>query len=144
MPTGLNAPEGSEWRYEEVKTDRGTKSLGNDNPILVWTDLDKAREFYGDDKLLSVLDGTSLRVSFQNIIRRGRADEKKTTDDIAKSQVEFRPGTRVVGESTPKSRVARAAGALAESGTVSEDQIMKLLEAIKSGKVKGDEIDALV
>jgi len=142
MPTTKAAPEGARWAYEEVKTDKGTKSLGNDNPILVWEDLDKARAYYGDEKVLGVLDGTSLRVSFQNIIRRGRAGDK-SVDDIAQAQLDFKPGTRQVGESTPASRVARAAKAAVADGGANEDQVMKLLEALKSGKLSGADIDAL-
>jgi len=143
MTTTLAAPEGAHWSYEEVKTDKGTKSLGNDNPLLVWDDLEKMRAHYGDEAVLSIADGTSLRVSFQNIIRRGRAGDK-TPDDIAKAQLEFKPGKRVVGESTPASRVARQAKAVAESGQVSEDNLSKLLEAIKSGKLSNEEIGQLV
>lgn len=143
MPTTVQAPEGAEWAYEELKTDKGTKSLGSDNPILVWKDLEKMREFYGDEGVLAIADGTSLRVSFQNIGRRMRSNEKNTIDDIAKAQVEFRPGKRVVGESTPASRSARAAKQAVESGAIAEDDLAKLLEAVKSGKLKADDITAL-
>lgn len=138
----LQAPDGAHWEFEEVKTEKGTKSLGKENPILVWDDLDKARAHYTDEGLRSIMDGTSLRVSFQNIIRRGRASNK-SFDDIAKLQIDFRPGKRVVGESTPASRVARQAKAAAEAGTVSEDNMSKLLELIKSGKLGDAEIAAL-
>ncbi len=142
MSTTKVAPEGSHWVYEEVKTDKGTKSLGNENPLLVWDDLDKARAHYGDEKILGVLDGTSLRVSFQNIIRRGRAGDK-SVDDIAQAQLDFKPGTRTVGESTPASRVARAAKAAVGEGGATEDQVLKMLELLKSGKLKPEELDAL-
>lgn len=141
MSTTVAAPEGSHWAYEEVKTNKGTESLGTENPILVWDDLDKARAVYGDEGITAVLDGTSLRVSFQNIVRRGTAS-KKTTDEIAELQVKFRPGKRVVGESTPASRVARAAKAAVTEG-VNEDAVLKMLELIKSGKLTEEDMLAL-
>ena len=141
MSTSVQAPDGAHWAYEEVKTNKGTESLGSDNPILVWDNLDKARETYGDEGITSVLDGTSLRVSFQNIIRRGKA-AKKTVDEIADLQVKFRPGKRVVGESTPASRVARAAKAAVGEG-VNEDAVLKMLELIKSGKLDNETMEAL-
>lgn len=154
MATSLAAPEGAHWSYEEVKTDKGSKSLGKENPLLVWDDEDKAREFYGAPGILAILDGTSLRVSFQNIVRRHAAaaaakaaegkDVGNPQDDMAKAQLEFRPGKRVVGESTPASRVARAAKAATEAGNVSEDNLSKLLEAIKSGKLTDADVGALV
>jgi hypothetical protein len=154
MSTTVAAPEGSHWSNEEVKTDKGTKSLGKENPLLVWDDLDKAREFYGDEGLKAILDGTSLRVSFQNIVRRhaasaaAKAAEGKpienVTDEMAKAQIEFRPGKRVVGESTPASRSARLAKAAVEAGNVTEDSLTKLLEAVKSGKLTDADIGALV
>lgn len=142
MPTAVAAPEGSHWAYEEVKTNKGTESLGKENPILVWDDLDKARTVYGDDGITSILDGTSLRVSFQNIVRRGTA-AKKSVDEIAELQVKFRPGKRVVGESTPASRVARAAKAVVGEDAGMEDRILKLLDLAKSGKLTDDVLEAI-
>jgi hypothetical protein len=139
----LTAPEGAHWSYEEVKTDKGTRSLGTNFPLLVWDNLDKMREKYGDDGVLAVADGTSLRVSFQNIVRRA-ASANKTFDEMAKTQIEFKPGKRVVGESTPASRVARTAKAAVEAGGVSEDNLTKLLEAIKGGKFSDEDIKSLV
>lgn len=141
MPTQVAAPEGASWKYEEVKTNKGTESLGSDNPILVWEDMTKAQEFYGEEGILAVMDGTSLRVSFQNITRRGKAG-KKSIDDIAEAQVKFRPGKRVVGESTPATRSARAAKQAAEAG-VSEDLIAKVLELAKAGKLTNEMAEEL-
>lgn len=137
------APEGAHWGFEEVKTEKGTKSLGAENPILIWDDLEKMRAYYGDAGLLAVADGTSLRVSFQNIIRRQRAADK-TLDDIAKAQLEFKPGKRTVGESTPASRSARAAKNAVESGAIGEDTMSKFLEALKSGKLKEADVASLI
>lgn len=142
MPTTIEAPAGAHWSYEEVKTEKGTKSLGNDNPLLVFDSVEGLKEKYGDEGLLAIADGTSLRVSFQNIIRRMKV-AGKSPDEMAKAQLEFKPGKRTVGESTPASRSARVAKAAVESGAVNEDQLTKLLEAIKSGKLKPEEVDAL-
>lgn len=140
----LAAPEGAHWSFEEVKTDKGTKSLGKENPLLVWDDLDKARAHYTDEGIRSVLDGTSLRVSFQNIVRRAIAGGKMTLDQIAQAQIDFKPGKRVVGESTPASRSARAAKAAVESGAIQEDTLAAFLEAVKSGKMSNDDLKALI
>ena len=154
MTLSIAAPEGSHWSFEEVKTDKGTKSLGKENPLLVWDDLDKGREFYGDEGIRAIMDGTSLRVSFQNIVRRHAAsaaakvaegkDPGNVQDEMAKAQIEFRPGKRVVGESTPASRAARAAKGAVEAGNITEDNLTKLLEAIKSGKLTDADVGALV
>ena len=55
----LPAPDGAEFEMEEVKTARGTKSLG-EVPILTWKSLERAREYFGDEGILDILDGTSL------------------------------------------------------------------------------------
>lgn len=132
------APEGARWSFEEVKAERGAKSLG-EVPLLVWESLDAARATYGDEGLVNILDGTSLRVSFQSIARRG-VIQNKTFDEIAKAQVEFRPGKRAVGQSTPVSRAASAARKVAEK--VGGDQTAALLERI--GTLSPDDLAALM
>ena len=92
------APEGAEWSWEEVKTKRGTESLGL-VPILVWRDHDRMVEHYGIPALLDMADGTSLRVSFQSIARR-HVQAGKSLDDAAKAMIEFKPGKRGPSEST--------------------------------------------
>src|SRR4051812_26193624 len=72
------APEGFHFEYEEVKTDRGQKSLGN-VPILVADSVEAAIALFGEEGVKNILDGTSLRVSYQGIARRMRAAGK--TDD---------------------------------------------------------------
>jgi len=136
----VKAPEGARFDFEEVKTAGGTKSLG-DKPMLVWFDIDKARAYYGDEGLCRILDGTSLRVSFQNIARRYTI-AAKSDDDIAKAQIEFRPGKRVIGESTPKSRVQRLVGQAVEKGA-DPDAIEKLLAKVLSGQLSNDDIAAM-
>jgi len=132
------APEGAHFEFEEVKTDKGTKSLG-EVPILVWDKATSAIEFYGEDAIRDVLDGTSLRVSFQSIARRYKG-AGKSDDDIAKAMIEFRPGKRAVGASTPASRSARAAKAAVEKGAVNEEQLSALLEKIAKGEISMDQL----
>ena len=130
----VEAPAGSHWEFEEVKTKHGKDTLGP-RPILVWDSVDGARAYYGEEGILRILDGTSARVSMQSIARR-MAIAGKSDDEIAKAQVEFRPGTRVVGESTPVSRAARAARSAAEKlGGESGDAIAKFLEKVAAGDI---------
>lgn len=130
----IEAPAGAEFDLEEVKTARGTKSLG-EVPLLVWKDLEKAREYYGDEGLCDVLDGTSLRVSFQNIARRYAASGK-SMDEIATAQINFRPGKRAVGSSTPVSRAGNAARKAAESiGVEKAEGLTKLMEQVARGEI---------
>jgi hypothetical protein len=135
----VQAPNGAHFEFETVKTAKGTKDLGQ-APILKWDSLAAATEHYGEENILNVLDGTSLRVSFQGIARRGRIAQK-SDDDIAKTQVEFKPGTRVVGQPTPVSRAKRAAGAAAEK--VDGDMLAKLLEDIANGRISAEDLQAL-
>jgi hypothetical protein len=127
----LQAPDGAEFEFEEVKTNRGQRSLGN-VPILCWRDLDKAVAFYGEQGVINSLDGTSLRVSFQGIARRMRI-AGKSDDEIAKSQIDFRPGARQGGVSTPVSKAASAARRAANkySGT----GIAEFLEKLARGEI---------
>ena len=98
MGLTVTAPTGAEFVFDEVKTERGTKSLG-EVPILVWRNVAAALTHYGEEGIGDILDGTSLRVSFQNIARRFKA-AGKTDDEIAAAQVAFKPGKRS-GVSTP-------------------------------------------
>lgn len=126
------APAGFRFDFEEVKTERGTKSLGQ-VPILVCEDVEAALEKYGAQGVVNVLDGTSLRVSFQGIARRMKA-AGKTDDEIAEAQLKFVPGNRQVGESTPASRSKRIAGEAA--GKLSDPSILEaFLAKVKSGEI---------
>lgn len=139
MPLTVTAPEGSHFEYEEVKTARGTKSLG-EVPILVWDRLDAAQGTYGEEGLRNVLDGTSLRVSFQGIARRMRA-AGKSDDEIATAQIAFRPGTRQVGVSTPVSRARSAAGRAAEAvGAENAEAIAAFLDRVAKGEITAEDI----
>lgn len=141
----VQAPDGAHFEMEEVKTAKGAMSLG-EVPILVWDNLDKLIAHVGSEGILNMADGTSLRVSYQSIARRGRGVKDKegkvqTDDQIAQAQVDFKPGKRQGGVSTPQSRAKRAAGAAAEK--VDGDVVAKLLEAIASGKLKAEDVEAL-
>lgn len=139
--TAVTAPAGAHWEYEEVKTAKGTQSLG-EVPILVWDSLDSMVSFYNEEGVLAVADGTSLRVSFQNIARRFKA-ANKTDDEIATAQVAFRPGKRAVGQSTPGSRAARQAKAAVEK-TGNSEAIEKLLAKIANGELSEADLESLV
>lgn len=128
----VQAPDGSHFESEEVKTAAGSQSLG-EVPLLVWDTLEGVIAHYGEEGVLNALDGTSLRVSYQGIARR-MAIAKKTPDEIAKALVDFRPGRRTVGASTPATRVAKAAKNAVEKGA-NADQVSRLLELAAEGKI---------
>lgn len=139
----VEAPAGSHFEFEEVKTKHGKDTLGP-RPILVWDTLAGAQACFGEEGLLRTLDGTSPRVSYQSIARR-MAIAGKTDDEIAKAQVDFRPGARVVGESTPVSRAARAArGAAEKLGGESGDAIAAFLEKVARGEIDMARVEELV
>lgn len=144
MGLTVQAPTGAHFDFEEVKTAKGTQSLG-DVPILVWDDLNAAVEFYGAEGVLNIMDGTSARVSFQSIARRikgaGKTPEGVSIDDaIAAKQLEFRPGKRQAGPVTPAGKAAKAAKAAVEK-TGNADAITQLLEKFASGELS--EADAM-
>jgi hypothetical protein len=139
----VQAPAGSHFEFREVKTAHGQTSLGQ-VPILVWDSLDGALAHYGEESILGVLDGTSLLVSYQGTARRMRA-AKKSDDEIAKAQVDFRPGTREVGVSTPKSRARNSAAKAAEAlGGEGGDTIAMFLDRITAGDITKEELAALL
>lgn len=138
----IAAPEGAHFEFDEVKTNRGEQSLG-EQPILVWDNLDAAAATYGTEGVLAILDGTSVRVSMQSIARRG-ALAKKSVDDIAKMQIDFRPGKRAVGKSTPESRAASAARKAASKLGGQSDSIASLLERIASGDITEEQLAGLL
>lgn len=134
------APAGFRFDSEEVKTERGTKSLGQ-VPILVCETVDAAIEKYGSQGVLDILDGTSLRVSYQGIARRMKA-AGKTDDEIAEAQLKFTPGKRAVGESTPASRSKRIAGEAA--GKLSNPEVLEaFLAKVRSGEIDEATLEGL-
>jgi hypothetical protein len=99
----VTAPDGAEFTWSEVKTNRGTQSLGQ-VPILRWTDPAKAQAFYGPESFLDALNDTGLRVPFQSIARRLRVSGKGDANAIAQEQIDYRPGSRQPSQSTGVSR----------------------------------------
>jgi hypothetical protein len=136
----VQAPAGAEFSWEEVKTKGGTETLG-EHPLLAWKSVDGMTAYYGEEGVLQMADGTSIRVSMQGISRRYAA-AGKTDDEIAAAQIAFKPGKRAVGASTPSSRAARQAKAAAE--VVNPGILEKLLADIASGKLSEDDVAALV
>ena len=139
MPLTVEAPEGAHFEFDEVKTAKGTQSLG-DVPILVWNNAQKMIEFYGEQGVLDMADGTSIRVSGQSIARRLKA-AGKSDDEIATKQLEFRPGKRTVGAATPATRAASSAKKASEK--VSGDVLAALLDKIANGDLSEADIAAL-
>lgn len=140
MTLTVSPPTGARFDSEEVKTAKGTQSLG-DVPILVWEDLNAASTHYGVAGIIDMLDGTSPRVSFQGIARRMKA-AGKTDDEIANAQIAFRPGKRTVGAETPKSKVRKAADAAAEK-VGNPDLISALMAKISSGEISAADLASL-
>ncbi len=135
----VQAPAGAHFEFRKVKTAHGTKDLG-EVPILVWDTVPGMVAHYGEEGVLGTEDGTSLLVSFQGIGRRMR-QAGKSDDDIATAQVAFRPGTREVGVSTPKSRARNAAAKAAEKlGGTAGDTIASFLEKVASGEISEDDL----
>jgi hypothetical protein len=136
MPLTVQAPDGFHFEFEEVKTARGTKTLG-EVPILVCDSSSAAVATYGEEGVKNILDGTSLRVSMQSIARRMRL-QGKSEDEIATQQIAFRPGTRQVGQSTPVSRAARAAKQAAEK--VDGDALASFLDLVAKGAISSEDL----
>lgn len=132
MSLTVEAPAGSHWDWDEVKTAQGKESLG-DVPLLVWDTLEGAVAHYTEAGVLATFDGTSLRVSYQGIARRMKV-AGKSDDEIAKAIVDFKPGTRQTGVSTPASRARKAAASAVEAG-VDGDVLAQLLAKIASGEI---------
>lgn len=134
------APAGSHFEFEEVKTAKGAESLGH-VPILIWDDVTAAIGHYTEEGVRDVLDGTSLRVSFQNIARRYKV-AGKTDEEIATAMVAFKPGKRQGGASTPVSRAAKASKAAAEK-IGDGDLVTALLEKIAKGELSAEDLKSL-
>jgi|SRR6267154_623898 len=139
MTLTVKAPDGAHFDFEEVKTAKGTKSLGQ-VPILVWDKLEAVTAAFGEEGVVSSLDGTSPRVSYQGIARRMKL-QNKSDDEIATAQMEFRPGKRVVGAPTPVSRATRAARQAAEK--VDGDTLAAFLERVAKGEISPEDLAAL-
>jgi hypothetical protein len=140
--TPLEVPEGAHFEMEEVKTAKGEQTLG-EVPILVWDKVPSAVDYYTEEGVKNILDGTSLRVSFQNIARRLKIAGKSNTE-IQNAQISFKPGKRAGGVSTPVSRAARAARSAAEKVGDQADLVTQLLERIANGELSTEDLESIV
>lgn len=140
--TPLDVPNGAHFEMEEVKTAKGEQTLG-EVPILVWDSVPAATEYYTEEGVKNILDGTSLRVSFQNIARRLKIAGKSNVD-IQNAQISFKPGKRAGGVSTPVSRAARAARSAAEKVGDNADLVTQLLEKIANGELSSEDLESIV
>ena len=139
----VQPPEGAEFVWGEVKTNRGTESLGQ-VPILRWTSVTAAVQFYGEEPALNALNDTGLKVPFQSIARRGRASGKLDANGIAQEQIDYRPGSRAAAASTPASRAKSAAAKAAETlGENGADVLTTLLARIQRGEISADQLAQL-
>lgn len=137
------APTGSHWDWSEVKTARGTKSLGQ-IPILVWDDPQAALEFYGPEAFLSGFNNTGLRVPFQGIGRRGRAGGKMDANAIAQEQLEYKPGQTERAAPTATSRAKSAAARAAEQLGEGADLITTLLNKVANKEITEEQLSAIL
>lgn len=85
----ITPPEGSEFIPFKYRLEAGGAQI--DGFILRWYDAEKYVETMGDKELLAVLDGTSLRVTFRDILVRGHK-AKASADQIATAMIEKRNG----------------------------------------------------
>jgi hypothetical protein len=138
----VQAPDGAHWDWSEVKTARGTQSLG-EVPILAWDSLEKAQAFYGEESALAAFNNTGLRVPFQSIARRGRVSGKLDANGIAQEQLDYRPGQVERAQSTPASRAKSAAARAAETlGGESADVLAEFLNRFASGQLSIEQLRA--
>lgn len=135
-----NPPAGFTFDWDEVKGDHGQLSFGQ-RPLLTVEEsqagADALMAFYGPEGVGRIYNGTSGRVQFQGIARRitqkGKKegwDDDKINAEIAKAQLEYRPGKRQAGQSTAQSRAANAAKKAA--GKIGGDAIASMLEKVAS------------
>jgi hypothetical protein len=134
------APAGSRWAWDEVKTGHGKESLG-EAPLLEWESVEGIVGHYGVEGALAAINGTSLWVSYQGIARRMKI-AGKSDDEIAKAVLDFRPGKRAVGNPTPVSRAKNAAAAAAS--VANGDAIAAFLARVARGEVQIGEDGQLV
>lgn len=135
MSLTVTAPEGAHFALEELATKGGADKF-SDVPILVWDDFSAMVAHFTEEGVKNMADGTSLRVAYQSIARRGKL-KAAADDEIAKLQVAYQPGKRTGAPVTPQGRAAKAAKAL----DVNEaDEVTKLIENLKSGKLKLEDL----
>lgn len=135
-----NPPPGFYFDWDEVKGDHGQKSFGQ-RPLLSVHETPEGVQgmitFYGNEGVARIYNGTSGRVQAQGIARRVTLKGQKATppwsdeqinNEIAKAQLEYRPGKRQGGQSTAQSRAVNAAKKAA--GKISGDALAGLMEKI--------------
>lgn len=137
-------PAGASFEFEVVRSAKGNEEF-SDVPILVWgsskEDVDAAIAYYTPDGISNILNGTSLRVSFQGIARRYRLAGKSNAE-IAQAQIDFRPGHRS-GTATPESKAAKAARRASET-VENKGLVTDLLEKIASGELSEADLASLL
>lgn len=98
-------------------------------------------EFYGNEGICAIVNGTSLRTTFVGIARRLKA-AGKSDDEIADNQIKYRPGKRVTA-GTPQSRVRNASARAAEAlGPEYADRLASMLDRIARGEIAPEFISA--
>lgn len=127
----VTAPVGARFDIETVSTKGGTEKF--QAPILVWENTEAMVAHYSEQGILDMADGTSLRVAFQAAARRGYT-KNKSFDEIAQSQIAYKPGKRSGATSTPSNVTARKAKEAIEKNPEAASEVQKLLEGIASGK----------
>lgn len=134
------APTGSHFEIEEVATKGGAEKF--EAPILVWDTTDALVAHLGQQGVLDMADGTSLRVAYQAAARRGHT-KGKSFDEIAQAQIEYKPGKRSGASSTPQNKTARMAKELVDKNPEAADEVQKLLAGLASGKFSIDDLKAI-
>jgi hypothetical protein len=80
---------GIRWEMEEVSRRRGAndsdKSVIGKAPIAIVDDVDKFRASFGDEAILGIFNGTSIRVMCQDVGRRGL--ERGSSVDVMKTAI---------------------------------------------------------
>jgi hypothetical protein len=136
----VKAPDGAHFEIEEVATKGGTEKF--EAPILVWDTTPALVAHLGEEGVLAMADGTSLRVAYQAAARRGHT-KNKSFDEIAQAQVEYKPGKRSGASSTPQNKTARMAKEVVDKNPEAADEVQKLLAAIAAGKFSIDDLKAM-
>ncbi len=136
----IAAPAGSHFEIEEVATKGGAEKF--EAPILIWDTTEALVAHLGEEGVIAMADGTSLRVAYQAAARRGHT-KGKSFDEIAASQVEYKPGKRSGASSTPQNKTARMAKELVDKNPDAAEEVQKLLAGLASGKFSLDDLKAM-
>lgn len=134
------APAGSHFETEEVAVKGGTEKF--ESPILIWDNTEKMLEHFGEEGVLAMADGTSFRVAYQAIARRGKLKEK-AVEETMQLMIDYKPGKRSGATSTPANKTARQAKELVDKNPEAADEVQKLMAAIASGKISIADLKAI-